>query len=124
MATAFPPLRPISRSYDPGQFPLKRFNSMNGAGVTRLYGNVPFDATLRLQFIVNDQQLESITTCYQAARGGYNDLVLPDDVFSGMNKDYFPSHLQWRWAETPAVESIQGDLSQVTVSLIATLEVT
>ena len=65
MATAFPPLRPISRSYDPGQFPLKRFNSMNGAGVTRLYGNVPFDATLRLQFIVNDQQLESITTCYQ-----------------------------------------------------------
>ena len=40
---------------------------MNGAGVTRLYGNVPFDATLRLQFIVNDQQLESIATCYQAA---------------------------------------------------------
>ena len=39
-----------------------------------------------------------------------------------MNKDYFPTQLEWRWAESPSVESIQGDLSQVTVGLIATLE--
>ena len=124
MATAFPALRPVSRSYTPGQFPTKRFNSMNGSGVTRLYGNVSFDATMSLQFIVNDLQLKSITTCYESARGGYDDLTLPDDVFSGMDAGYFPNHLKWRWAESPSVESIQGDLSQVTVSLIATLEVT
>ena len=124
MATAFPALRPVSRSYAPGQFPTKRFNSMNGSGVTRLYGNVSFDATLSLQFIVDDLQLESLTTCYELARGDYDDLTLPDDVFSGMNKDYFPTHLEWRWAESPSVESMQDDLSKVTVSLIATLEVT
>ena len=124
MATAFPALRPVSRSYTPGQFPTKRFNSMNGSGVTRLYGNVSFDATMSLQFMVTDLQLESITTCYESARGGYDDLALPDDVFSGMNKDYFPTQLEWRWADSPSVESIQGDLSRVTVNLIATLEVT
>ena len=41
---------------------------MNGSGVTRLYGNVSFDATMSLQFIVDDLQLESITTCYESAR--------------------------------------------------------
>ena len=68
MATAFPALRPVSRSYTPGQFPTKRFNSMNGSGVTRLYGNVSFDATMSLQFMVTDLQLESITSCYESAR--------------------------------------------------------
>ena len=67
---------------------------MNGSGVTRLYGNVSFDATMSLQFIVDDLQLKSITTCYESARGGYDDLTLPDDVFSGDEQGLFPNQLE------------------------------
>ena len=119
----FPSLRPVQRDYTLGQFPTKRFTAMNGAGVTRLYGNVAYDATMQLQFMLDDDDVTLISQCYTSSKGGFDDLDLPSAVFSGMDRSVFPNHLNWRWAETPAIESIQTDLSRVTVSLIATLEV-
>ena len=45
----------VRRQFKAAQFPTKRFTSMSGAGTTRLYGSKGFDATLDLQFLVDDE---------------------------------------------------------------------
>ena len=50
MATAFPALCPTRRDFTPGDYPVKRFTAINGAGTTRIYGDSAFDAQLRLEF--------------------------------------------------------------------------
>ena len=124
MTVNFPNLKPTKRSYQVAEYPTKQFQSLNGASVIRLYGSLPVDATLSLQFIVNDEALEDVTQCFDRARGAFDDLDLPDEVFVGMSANVFPNHLRWRWADPPSIESIQPDLSRVSVNLKATLEVT
>ena len=46
--TNFPAIAPTRRSYRAPQFPTKRFDSISGAGVTRLYGSQSFGAQLQL----------------------------------------------------------------------------
>ena len=124
MATAFPALKPVSRSYTPGDFPTRRFDAINGAGLTRLYGNKAFNAQLTLEFIVEDVDLKRITDSWNNAYGSYQDLNLPEQVFSGMDSSVFPNHLKWKWAESPSVNSVRGDLSRVSCKLVGTLELT
>ena len=124
MPTNFPALRPVSRTYTPGEYPVKRFNAINGASATRLYGSKAFDAQMSLEFIVDDAELISLTTSWNDSSGGFDRLELPAQVFSGMDSSVFPEQLTWRWAEVPSVSSVRGELSRVSVKLIATLEVT
>jgi len=124
MTTSFPALRPVSRTYTPGEYPVKRFNAINGASATRLYGSKAFDAQMSLEFIVDDAELISLTTSWNESNGGFDHLELPIQVFSGMDSSVFPEQLIWRWAEVPSVSSVRGELSRVSVKLIATLEVT
>ena len=124
MTTSFPALRPVSRTYTPGEYPVKRFNAINGASTTRLYGSQAFDAQMSLEFIVDDADLISLTTSWNESNGGFDHLELPTQVFSGMDSSVFPEQLTWRWAEVPSVSSVRGELSRVSVKLIATLEVT
>ena len=124
MTTSFPALRPVSRTYTPGEYPVKRFNAINGASTTRLYGSQAFDAQMSLEFIVDDAELISLTTSWNESNGGFDHLELPIQVFSGMDSSVFPEQLIWRWAEVPSVSSVRGELSRVSVKLIATLEVT
>ena len=55
----FPSICPVSRRFKAAQFPTKRFTSISGAGTTRLYGSKGFDATLDVQFLVDDEHLIS-----------------------------------------------------------------
>ena len=120
----FPSLCPTSRSYTTGDFPTKRFQSISGAGTTRLYGSKAFNATLELEFVVDQSQLQSLLTCWSDSRGSYDSLTIAptNKVFDGMDESVFPSYLEWRWAEAPSVSSVMPQLSRVTVKLIATLE--
>ena len=57
MAVSFDPLDtcgPTKRTFSPGSYATKRFSSISGAGTTRLYGSKGFDATLRMTFLLND----------------------------------------------------------------------
>lgn len=95
-----------------------------------MYGSKAFDAALDLQFILDDDALLLVINCWNNAYGSYDTLVLPSEIFSGINAALYGgittdfSHLQWRWAERPSFKTIRDSLSRVSVKLIATLEAT
>ena len=126
MPTAFPALCPSARNYAPGNYPVRRFTSINGAGTTRIYGNKSFDATLSMEFIVTDDQLEDVLECWNAALGQYDTLLLPNQLFGGISAgvqdEIIPEHLKWRWAEKPRVESLLEGRSRVRTQFVANLD--
>lgn len=125
-AVQFPALRPTSRTYTPGSFPTKRFNSINGAGVTRIYGSKSFDASLRMQFLLGDEDTRLVIDCWHEAKGDYTPLTLSNEVYAGITEELqggIPTYLNWRWAEAPSVESLFPGRSRVTVNLLATLDI-
>ena len=123
---SFPAICPVSRRFKAAEFPTKRFTSINGAGTTRLYGSKGFDATLDVQFLVDDDYLVDIVNNWEASMGTYLPVTLPDSVITGNDQlldDLVPDYLEWHWAEPPTVESVNLGLHRVTVKLIAHLEI-
>ena len=93
MQIAFPPLCPKSRSYSPGTYATKRFNTISGASTTRLYGSQPFDAKIKMEFLVNDNELSAVFDCWDDARGDFYNIKLPNAIFTGMRKNLFLKNL-------------------------------
>ena len=124
--TNFPAIAPTKRSYRAPQFPTRRFDSISGAGVTRLYGSKSFGAQLQLEFNQDDEGTRQFLDCYEAARGSFGTLDLPSQIFDGMTAELqasIPDHLSWRFAETPQVESLFPNRSRIRVTLAGTLDV-
>ena len=125
MKTPYPSLCPTRRSWTPGQFPTKRFTAINGAGKTRLYGSGAFDATLSIEYLLADDELAELLACYREARGSFNELDMPDEVFIGLSPQVLaeiPDYLTWRWSDTPTIESVAPGRSRVRVNLVGTLD--
>ena len=123
---SFPAICPVSRRFKAAEFPTKRFTSISGAGTTRLYGSKGFDATLDVQFLVDDDYLVAIVNNWEASMGTYLPVTLPDSVIAGNDDlldELVPDYLEWHWAEPPTVESVNLGLHRVTVKLIAHLEI-
>lgn len=128
MTTSFGPLEtcgPTRRTFVPGKFATKRFNSISGAGTTRLYGSKAFDAKLQMTFVLSDADTNAFLECWDAAYGDYDTIRLPAEFFAGasyaLDSDV-PYDLNWRWADAPSVESLFPGRSRVQVNLIATLD--
>ena len=122
MSVPFPELSPTKRSFQQGRWPTKRFVSMNGSSTTRIYGDKSTEATLDLEFLVDDDGMTDLLNCYRRADGVYQEVELSDAMFEGTSSSVFPSYLKWHWVEAPAVSSVQPDLSRVAVKLIGLLE--
>lgn len=121
----FPSLCPVRRTLTPGNYATKRFTAVSGAGRTRLYGSKAFDATLNLEYLLNDNELSTLLASYHSSRGSYRSLVLDPEVFAGIDPvvlAQIPSYLSWRWADTPVVDSLLPGRSRVQVNLVATLD--
>jgi hypothetical protein len=121
----YPELCPVRRTLTPGEYPVRRFTATNGAGRTRIYGSKAYDATLQLEYLLNDNELALLLGNYHEAKGGYNSLTLNAEVFAGISAPVMaqiPDYLKWRYAETPVVDSLLPGRSRVTVNLVATLD--
>lgn len=121
MTTPFPAIAPTSRSYKLGSYPVKRFTSIAGTGVSRIYGSQPSAATLDLEFgNKGDAVALAITTAYEAARGSFDVLSLPPEVWAGMDQD-LQEQLQrdytWRFSERPSITSVKAGVSTIQVNL-------
>jgi hypothetical protein len=120
--TAFPSQCPVRRSYTPGRYQTKRFESVSGAGTTRLYGSKAFDAQIQLEYIADDATVQAFADSWHEAMGSYIPISVPASVF-GKYQYVFPPYLEWRWAEEPSFSTIQPNLTRVNVKLIGTLEI-
>ena len=120
----FPAVSPTRRSFTPGEYPIKRFDSISGAGVTRLYGSKAFNATLNLEFLLDDTGTAAVLQSWHDSMGGAKVLTLPTELFEGMNgpEGQIPNYLNWRWAQVPSVQSVVPGRSRIQASLVATLD--
>jgi len=130
-AIAFPNLKPSSRNYSPGKYPMSEFKALNGTTTRMLYGNRRTDAEMSLDFRnITDTQAATILQ-------NYEQLMPSDDWISFTTSDgaagasaplanYLRevggSGLHWRYAEAPTVESVKPGLSTVQVRLVGQLD--
>ena len=125
MSVAFPAVCPTRRSFTPGEYKTKKYSSISGASVTRLYGSRAFDAQMSLDFVLGDADTAAVLQSWHDSKGGAYTLDLPSSVFAGNSADLnnkIPSYLNWRWAEMPSVESLVPGRSRVQAKLTATLD--
>lgn len=90
-----------------------------------MYGSRGYDATLSLEYLLVDADLEELLHCYNAARGEFDELDLPAEVFVGLSPGVqaeIPDYLTWRWADTPQIDSVAPGRSRVRVNLVGTLD--
>ena len=118
---AFPSLAPTARSFDPGDWPIKRFNSQSGAEIRILYGSQRVNARLELGYDnITDSQAQQFLTDYDAQLGTLRTFTLPSSVTTGTSVNMSaPPQTKWRYDAQPAVSSVRFGISSVKVSLVA-----
>lgn len=123
---AFPEIAPTSRSFDPGDFPSKTYNSQSGSEIRILYGSQRTKMKLSLGYEnITDANADLFLTHYESVNGTFSTFELPSAVFSGWSGlasslDASGSN-SWRYEQPPQVASVRPGLSSVTISLIGVL---
>lgn len=128
MAGTFPSLVPTSRSFDPGDWPVKRYTAENGTEVRILRGSARVNATLELGYDnIPDNQAVLFLQHYRENQGTYGtfrftgDSTAPfkgfDASTSGLEAE--PWGLAWRYDAPPQLTQAKKGRSNVRISLKA-----
>jgi|TARA_B100000035_G_scaffold242552_1_gene211042 hypothetical protein len=81
---AYPILKPSSRSYDPGSYPVKTFKAQNGAETRILYGSERTDVKLSLSYAnIGDPNAELFLDHYDEVQGTFQTFNLPGQALGG-----------------------------------------
>jgi hypothetical protein len=139
----FPSIKPTRRSFTLGEYPTKTYRSLSGKTIRRSFGNRPYGATLDLVFEnVKESVLKQIYDHYHGQRGTSEGFALSGEVWAGLTdgsnlrrqlrqgEPFFVLQaaglgngsfdtMEWVYMEAPQVESVQRDLSTITVRLSA-----
>lgn len=128
-------ISPNRRRYNPGSYPVKEFQGLNGAVTTVQYGNLEVDSELDMVFTnIPDEKAYEIFLHYQEVNGGRGDngerywAVLSKEVSIGPMAGISDSSLsavmaetkgerRYRYAEPPTITSVFPGVSTVTVKL-------
>lgn len=122
----FPSLRPTSRAYESGDFPVRTYKSQSGVEARILYGSRRTGMTLSLAFDnITDTQAEQFLDHYDETKGTYFTFTLPTAVRTGWsgNADAIDAATgnRWRYDGPPSVSNIRPGISSVSVKLIGVL---
>ncbi len=139
MARTFPSMKPSSRDFQMGDFPVKTYRALSGVTVRRVFGNKQLGYTLKLEFKnIADGGSElrrgtgkatDIVDHYNDAKGTVEFFNLPDAVFAGMNNSLEGklqrpySDIKWRYAGPPTIKSVHSGISTVGVSLVGEIDI-
>lgn len=121
----FPSIKPSQRQFTFGEYPTKTYRALSGAVLRRSFGNRPFNYSLSLSFEnVKESVVAAIFDHYHGQQGTLEGFTLPDALFAGLSSTIIsrmkaPSSLAWFYAESPSIESVQRDLSTVSIQLVA-----
>ncbi len=134
MADAFPNIKPSTRKFKMGDIPSTTYTSLSGVVFRRAFGNRKTNYTLDLTFKnipdssdVNFRSTEHILDHYDGTEGTFSSFSIPDLVFAGMESTVTgyiqaPANIKWRYAKPPEVQSVQSNLSTVTVSFVGDID--
>lgn len=123
---SYPTYAPSSRAFDPGNWPVKSYSSMNGTEIRLLYGSRRTAATFTLSYQnLSDVEAQEFLTHYDEMLGTFSTFDLPTSVFKGWSGDasaFDPTNsMSFRYQEAPKLDSVKPGVSSVSVSLIGVL---
>ena len=121
-------IRPTSRRFTMGVYPVRSYTSLSGKTVRRSFGNKASGYTLELTFEnVDEGVLNTIFDHYHGQYGATEGFRIPQRLFSGYKQettfDNFRTipNVQWFYADSPRVESTVLALSTISITLIGDL---
>tara|TARA_Y100000004_G_C8920476_1_gene415189 strand:- start:29 stop:406 length:378 start_codon:yes stop_codon:yes gene_type:complete len=124
---AFPTIEPSSRTFDPGNYPVKTFTSQSGTETRILYGSNRTNMKLSLTYAnISDAVAQQFLTHYDDVQGTFQTFSVLTETKSGWsgNADAFsaaPQSNRYRYEGPPQVAQVRPGISTVTVSLIGVL---
>lgn len=138
MPYAFPPVKPTSRSYTPGEYPSTNFESLDGTKTHIRYGNKPINARLTLSFSnIHDDDAAMILGNYYEVNSrwdhvtfkrGYATAGIEDTVGTAKTLTRQITEQEeiyggkWRYASPPSITSTFKGRSNVSCSFVACLD--
>jgi hypothetical protein len=128
MAEQFPRIKPTTRAFKLGTFPVKTYRALSGATVKRAFGSRASGYELQLGFDnIPDATTEQLLDHYNGSSGGFDRFTLPADLFAGMTttlRGYIqaPTSIRWEYAGPPEVQSVYTGRSRVSITLIGELD--
>lgn len=122
---AFPNLTPTSRSFQPGDFPVKTFKAQNGAEIRFRYGDKCTNLKLSLSYanITDAQADQFLSFYYNTAVGTFKTFSLSANALGGTSgntnfQNGATTGTQYRFEGPPQLTQVRPGISTVTVNLI------
>ena len=126
----FPVLKPSSRSYDPGDWPVRTYKAQNGAEIRMLFGSKQTNLKLALSYNnVSDTKASEFILHYEETKGTYSIFSLSPEAkvallvgWEGMPERLgTPAGVDWRYEKAPQIVAVRPGISTVTVNLIGVI---
>lgn len=117
---AFPALRPASRQYGMGIYPVTTEAGFGGGSVRFAHGATPSAHTMQLGFLdLTAAESKLLRDHYRGQQGGYLPFSLSLEVWAGHTTatDLVPVTTLWVYAQAPEETHKRGGLVDVTVQL-------
>ena len=116
----FPALRPTSRRYSMGAYPVTTRTGFGGGSVRFSHGDTPSGHTLELGFEdLSQAEAKLLRDHYRAQQGGFLPFSLSADACAGHTDatDLVPSSTYWAYAQPPEETHKSGGLVDVSIQL-------
>jgi hypothetical protein len=126
----YPALSPTSRSFDPGDWPVRTYNAQSGVEVRILYGSKRYNLRLQLTYAnIPDSSATEFLTHFDETTGTFSTFTFSTSagvaIYDGWRGSATvltpPLGVNWRYESAPQVESVRPGISTVTVSLVGVL---
>jgi hypothetical protein len=121
MAT-FPALKPATRRYSMGVYPVTEERGFGGGSVRFRHGATAYGHTLELGFVaLTAANAKLLRDHYRTQQGGYLTFPLSAEAWSdhASTTDLVPATTYWRYASPIQETFLPNGFREVTVSLIA-----
>ena len=133
---AFPTLTPSKRSFDPGDFPVKKFKAQSGKETRVLYGDKRTGMQLALSYKnISDTNAELFLDHFDEMKGTYTTFPLTTSSSNGsigakggwegsadaLGTDKANTGNQYRYSSPPKVTQVKPGISNVQVNLVGVL---
>ena len=132
----FPDIRPTTRRFESGEYPMSMFTAQNGASVAVRFGNRQSNCRLRLTFKnITDERATEILENYEQVNGNWDYVDFYANGVKSMESgvEHYPmktrlrgtnrgTEVKYRYASPPQVDYVFMDLCTVTCEFIGYLD--
>jgi hypothetical protein len=123
----YPTIRPTTRSFSAGDYPVKTFKAQSGAEVRILYGSKRTGMSIDLTYEnIADSLADDFVAHYDEVKGQFGTFALPSELRAGWSGNQAALDASglgavWRYAKAPSITSVRPGISSVQIQLVGVL---